>query len=278
MFDLAPVDPYILTNPPLAQALAQVRFPLQARLATLEGIAVVQEQLSDEYPSLTQEQTQGIEVQFSPEGPQASSPVSSVSYTFSADDGFKIILTPESATLSVGVEYKGVEDFTNRFEQLVHVLNDILHIRRCERLGVRYLSTFDIPPGDISVWTRWFNRDLVGWIGSSVRKHDTSISTAITQVTLSCPNLDELSSLPSRLDGVVRHGMAPGGSTVPGIPPVQLQRDSYVLDVDLFVITPQAWDAPMLTDQFELLHSQIDRFFRWSLSSEGEELVGLEVT
>ena len=30
MFDLPPVPPYTLSNPPLAQALAQVRFPLQA--------------------------------------------------------------------------------------------------------------------------------------------------------------------------------------------------------------------------------------------------------
>ena len=275
MFVLAPVSPYVLSNPPLAQALAQVRFPLQARLATLEGIAIVQDELSGEYPSLTQEQAHGIEIQFSQEGQQVSSGAASASFIFSSDDGFKVTITPESATLSVDVTYKGVDDFTDRFETLVHVLSEKLKIPRCERLGVRFLSTFDMPPGDLTAWTRWFNKDLIGWIGSSILNRDTAISSAITQVTLSSPERDELAVLPSRLEAIVRHGMAPRGSTVPGIPPIQLERDAYVLDLDFFVTTPQPWNVPKLKDQFTVIHGQIDRFFRWALSPDGEELVGL---
>jgi len=276
MFDLAPVRPYTLSNAPLAQALAQVRFPLQARLATLEGIAIVQEQLAGEYPSLTQEQTQGIELQFSPEGPQAGTSTASVSYTFSSDDGFKIVLTPESASLSVNTEYQGVDDFTTRFEKLVSVLSRDLRIPRCERLGVKFLSTFDIPPGDLVAWTRWFKTDLVGWIGSPLLKQDTGVATAINQVMLSATNTQELSGLPSRLEAYIRHGLAPAGSIVPGIPPVQLQKASYVLDLDFFVVTPQAWDARRLKDEFVLIHGQVERFFRWCLTADGQDLVGLK--
>jgi uncharacterized protein (TIGR04255 family) len=276
MFDLPAVGPYTLANAPLAQALAQVRFPLQARLGTLDGIAVVQEKLSGDYPSLIQEQTQGIELQFSPEGPQASAPTASVSYTFSSDDGFKIIMTPESATLSVNSAYKGVADFTLRFEKLVHVLSDNLRIPRCERLGVKFLSTFSIPPGSVKSWARWFKAELVGWVGSDILKPDTGLATAITQVAVSAQNEGELVGLPTRLEALIRHGLAPGGSLVPGIPPVQLQNDSYVLDLDFFVVTPQTWNAGKLKDQFVIIHGQVDRFFRWTLSAEGEDMVGLE--
>jgi uncharacterized protein (TIGR04255 family) len=93
---------------------------------------------------------------------------------------------------------------------------------------------------------------------------------------LSSPREGAIEGLPSRLEALIRHGLAPGGSVVPGIPPVQLQKDSYVLDLDFFLVTPQPWDADKLRDQFLTIHGQVERFFRWTLTADGDEVVGLQ--
>lgn len=62
MFELGPVDQYTLARPPLAQALAQVRFPLLAKLQTFEGIAPLQEALQAEYPYMDKVAEAGLSV------------------------------------------------------------------------------------------------------------------------------------------------------------------------------------------------------------------------
>src|SRR6266568_3773089 len=109
VFDLPPTARYRLTRAPLAQALAQVRYPLQARLGTLAGIASVQERLAARYPYLGQQQIQSVEVQFSPESAPAAAVGADVNFTFTSDDGHAIVVTPGSATLTAGAQYQGME-------------------------------------------------------------------------------------------------------------------------------------------------------------------------
>jgi uncharacterized protein (TIGR04255 family) len=276
VFDLPPTARYQLTRAPLAQALAQVRYPLQARLGTLTGIASVQERLAARYPYLGQQQIQSVEVQFSPESAPAAAVGADVNFTFTSDDGHAIVVTPGSATLSAGAQYQGVEDFAERFRELLTVLEETSKMPRCERLGVRYLTVATTPPGDARAWTRWFRPELVGWAGTELLTADSTVTSAINQVTFSTRPLGELAKFPVDVQAVIRHGLVPGGSALPGIPPVSVDQESYVLDSDVFVVAPQKWNVDTLSEQFSALHGQIDRFFRWTLTATGEEFFGLE--
>ena len=148
MFDLPDVVPYRLTRAPLAQALAQVRYPLQARLGTLEGVALIQERLADRYPYLEPATAAGgIEVQFGPAGAQAALS-SSASHSSSSRTMVTASRFPDSATLSVGDAYMGATDFRERFLELLTVLGSVGRISRCDRIAARYLTLATMPPGE----------------------------------------------------------------------------------------------------------------------------------
>lgn len=277
MFRLPAVNRYRLANAPLVQALAQVRFPLQARLGTLEGVAAIQDRISDDFPYLEQQQVQSIEFAFGPEGPKAQVAGAGSTFTFTSEDGHAVVLAPDSATLTVGASYRGVEDFSGRFEQMVSALLTATRLPRFDRLGVRYLNLAQLPPGDAAAWTTWFRPEVLGWAGGrEVLDEDVQIASAITQINFTSPAKGPLADLPAEAQAFIRHGLAPAGSAVPGIPPVQVEQDSFIIDVDCFVVAPHSTDVAAMTSEFRVLHDQIDRFFYWTLAPVGATYFGRE--
>jgi len=272
VFLVGPQARYHLANAPLVQALVQVRFPVSARLATVEGIAPIQQGLRGTYPFMQQLHQMNIQI-----GPGAAPPgiVGGSAWELRDDDGWAVAIAPDSATLSVGSAYEGVEEFGRRFVEMVQVLCEVEQVPRCDRLGVRYISVAETIPGDDASWRSWFRPELVGWVGNAVVVEPTSVTSAINQV--------QLSSLPTpvfagaqAMQALVRHGLVPAGTVIPGAPPVTTGAVSYILDIDVSVEAPQPFSADSLEEQFTELHSQIDRFFRWTLTPNGETHFGLE--
>ncbi len=105
---------------------------------------------------------------------------------------------------------------------------------------------------------------------------DTTLVTALTQTQLTARPVGVLSGPPVDVQGIIRHGHIPPNTTVPGVVPIQPQGAAFLLDMDLFVEAPQPFDVESLTSQLNLLHSQIDGFFRWALAPGGEAYFGLE--
>lgn len=275
MFELEEVVRYRLARAPLVQALAQVRFPLVAHLQTLPGIAPLQDRLVDLFPFMAQKQIQEIGFLVSPAGVTATEGQPNVTWEFTDDDGRLLVLGPGSATLSVGQQYAGIEDFAERFRTVLVALGEIEHVRRCDRLGVRYLSLAEQPPGDEKSWTRWFRPELTGWVGSGVVSPGGLVSS-ITQTELAAATIDGTPAPGNEVHAFIRNGVVPAGAVVPGVPPREVEQASYMLDLDLFVAAPQRYDAEVICQQFLRLHGQIDRFFRWALTPEGCEHFGLE--
>jgi uncharacterized protein (TIGR04255 family) len=277
MFEIEATPRYRLARPPLAQALAQVRFPLRARLQSLEGIAPVQEQLEDLFPYMQQAQIQQFQLVIGPGAPASASGESAQHWVFTDDAGSTLELAPDTATLAIDHRYQGVEDLSNRFRAVLEALAGPAAVQRCTRLGVRFLNVAVVPPGrDDAAWRDWFRPELVGWIGSDIFSPGTTLVASIMQTQLSAPPVGDLSGPPVDVQGVVRHGYVPPGTLLPGIPPLPLERPGYLLDLDLFIDAPQRLDAADLSAQFVVLHQQIDRFFRWTLTPAGEEYFGLE--
>lgn len=272
MFRLEVPRRYRLTRAPLAQALVQVRFPLIARLQTPEGIAPVQDRLRSRYPYMAQRQEVALQLVPPPATPGAAV-VGGLAWELTDDDGRLVVISTGTATLVVGSAYEGVEDFTERFLEVLNVLKSEADVPRCDRLGTRYLSVADTVPGAEGGWKAWFRPELTGWVASDVLDGATRAEVALSQVQLRGASS---TTAGSHVLGSVQHGFVPPGSTIPGLPPVTTSAASYILSIDLAVDVPQPFEPPALRGQFEALHAEIDAFFRWSLAPGGEEHFGLE--
>lgn len=268
LIELPPVDRYRLARPPLAQALAQVRFPLVAGLQSLAGIAPLQERFETTFPYMSQNQVQELSFLIGPAGAAAPQTGTALVTEFTDDEGRLLSIHPGSATLSMGATYDGIEDFAERFSDVLRSLSEVVGVRRCDRLGVRYLNT--VGASSNASWRSWFRTELVGWAASQIVAAEAMTQSSVSQTQLA----GAIGSVDAQ--AIVRHGLAPTGSTLPGVPPVTVSELTFFLDFDFFVTGPQRFAPESILAQFRVLHDQIDRFFRWSLTSAGADYFGLE--
>jgi uncharacterized protein (TIGR04255 family) len=91
----------------------------------------------------------------------------------------------------------------------------------------------------------------------------------MAQAQLAVNPTGDLADVPTPIGAIVRHGSVPEGTVIPGIPEVRVEAASYLLDLDVFTSSSQEFSPTKLREQFLRLHDQIDRFFYWSLSTEG---------
>jgi uncharacterized protein (TIGR04255 family) len=264
----------MLSSAPLAQALAQIRFPLIASFETMAGIAPLQESLRSRFPYMEQQRVQELAFVVGPAGPAAGPAAESVTWNLTNDDGLTAVIGAGTATLSAGASYTGVDDFALVFEDLLTALMK-LGVPRCDRLGVRYLSIAEDLPGEAGSWRRWFRDEVLGWPGSDVVPADALVSS-LAQTRLSQAPVDDLAGPPADVQAAIRHGSVPKDTAVPGIPPIEVEHPSFLLDLDVFVEGHQPFDVQSLLEGFRLFHSQIDRFFYWSLTEDGKAHFGLE--
>lgn len=266
MLDLPAVAPYSLDSPPLAQAIAQVRFPLVARLETLAGVAPLQDRLKDEFPYLNQVRVQETTLLIGPAGAAAPQAEAIVVSELTDDEGRLLSVHPGSATLSLGAAYVSIEDFANRFQTVLTALADTVGITRCDRLGVRYLNTIDTQADP--KWRDWIRPEMLGWHVGAVSESSALLS-AITQTQLIGPVSGDTAA-----QAIVRTGFAPAGSLLPGVPPVALEHATYFLDFDFVVSEAQRLVPDRILAQFRALHDQIDRLFHWSTTPAGLQHFG----
>ncbi|HKU52544.1 MAG TPA: TIGR04255 family protein, partial [Nitrospira sp.] len=174
-------------------------------------------------------------------------------------------------TLSTGQDYQGIDHFATLFAQCLSIAKEHLTLRRCDRIGVRFLDL--VPDADQlgTNWQNWFKGEIVGWPASDIVGGGTSLVSSVSQTHLSSGHtVEDRVVYPGAIQAIIRHGVANADSLIPGIPPVALATRSFFLDLDFFVAVPQKFEVDTIQEQFRGLHSQADRFFRWSLTADGE--------
>lgn len=273
LFQLPEAPRYRLQRAPLVQAIAQVRYPIIARLESLSGIAPLQDALREDFPYMEQEMAQEVSLVVGPAGPAAGASEASITWKLTNDSGTQIVVGAGSASLSAGASYTTVEAFAADFERMLNALISV-GVPRCDRLGVRYLSVAEDLPGEDRSWRRWFKPELLGWAGSEIIA-DGVLETSINQVMLRQPPTGDLSGPPADIQATVRHGAVPGQTQVPSIPPLHIAVPSYLIDLDVYSVGHQRFQPASILEQFELFHQQIDRFFFWSLTDEGAKHFGM---
>jgi len=274
VFDLQPVGQYVLDDPPIAQVLGQVRFPMVARLQTTEGIANLQDALSTDYPYMTKVSETVIGVPTS--GPLDLKQEETLSWHFSDDDGRLVVVGPNIVTLSMAKQYAGFTDFEKRFRSILKTMKEVVRLSRLERLAIRFLDLVPASETEDENSSDWFQTEIAGWNRSALITKSTRLQSSMAQLHLVTTPSDELSLFPAEAQAVIRFGVVPKGSVVQGIPPVEVGTRSFLLDMDIFVTAPQPYDVEAATEQLRVLHGQADRFFRWSLTPAGEKHFGLQ--
>jgi uncharacterized protein (TIGR04255 family) len=277
MFRLDAAPKYRLARPPLNQALVELRFPVQAGLATIEGIAPIQQHLRKLFPYLKQQQLQQVSLLITPGAPAAAETQAAPSWQFEDDNGWSLTLTPSTLGLAIGPRYTEFSEFSERFNAILDALDEYAFIPRADRLGVRYINVAEVPPDDEYAWRLWFRSELTGWAGSDLFDDSTRLITSLTQTQLAAAPIGDLRGLPVDVQAVIRHGLIPANTIVPGIVPIQPQRPAYIIDLDVFVEAAQPFDPKELTRQVTLFHDQVDRFFFWAMTDEGADYFGKEI-
>jgi uncharacterized protein (TIGR04255 family) len=277
MFGLDPVPRYRLAKPPLIQAFAQVRFPARAKLATMEGIAPVQELLDATFPYMNPQQVQQVALLVSPGGASAAGSHATQIWQFDDGAGWNLDLSPDAATLRVGPQYGEFGEFSNRFRTALAALAEGAAVIRADRLGIRYVNIAEVPPGDPAAWQRWFRQELTGWPATDTVADGTHLVTTLTQSQLTAPPTGELAGPEADVQAIVRHGLVPANTMVPGVLPMEPRGPAFLLDIDIFTEGPQPFAPDELSRQLTMLHDQIDRFFFWALADEGATYFEREV-
>lgn len=270
MLRVEPPPRYRMTAAPLVQAVAQVNFPIVPRLQTLEGIAPIQEQLSDLLPYLNQQVVQEVSLMVGPAGPTMPNAQSATINIFTDDDGWTLQVAVSSATLFVdGERYAGVDDFRGRLERVWNALYDGADVRRCDRLGVRYL---DIVEAVGTEWASWFRREVIGLAHPDLS--GSALASTITETRLRAEPAEEFNG---QVEGVIRHGVVPPGSVIQGVPPRPVPTPSFLFDMDIFTATPEPFEPARLAEQFTTLHAELEKIFHWSITEDGRKHFGYKL-
>ncbi len=249
-------------------AVREVRFPIVARLQTIEGAAAVQQALGVRFPYLTQNVVQQVSMMVGPAGPVAPQTEQSVVHELSGDDGWNLTVTVNSATLSVGPDYAGIDDFVARFAEVCAALAGAAGVGRCDRLGVRYLDLVEIGP-DADGWETWFRPEFVGVAAPGISR--ASLTSSLTETRLTQQPDGPFAALQAPIEGILRHGVVPEGSILAGVPPRPVAERAFVFDMDTFITAQQPFDVEVLPEQFRALHTEIEKVFHWAVTDEGKD-------
>lgn len=262
-----------MSSAPLIEAVVQINFPIVARLQTVEGIAPLQDALFDLFPYMNQQVNQEVSLMIGPAGPASPETSQSIVHVFTNDDGWALSVTVSSATLSVGPQYLGLQNFKQHFSGVCQALHDAARVRRCDRIGVRYLNIVELD-GTSDEWASWFRPEIVG-----VAHPDLSggrVSSSLTETRLQEePSLN--SDVEATLQGIIRHGIVPPGTVMKGVPPRPVTNRAYLFDMDTFIASTQPFDVDALVGQYESLHAEIEKVFHWAVTEDGRDHFGYEV-
>lgn len=273
MLHVEPAPRYRMTAAPLVQAVAQVTFPIVPAWQSLEGIEGLRRAVLDLLPYLNQQVVQEVTLTVGPAGPAAPSAQSSTLWVFTDDAGWTLQVSVGSATLTVdGEHYRGVADFRQRLERVWTALRDHGQVRRCDRLGVRYLDLVELVDDD---WARWFRSEVVGLAAPSLS--GSSLGSTLTETRLQVDSAEVLGDADIQIHGVIRHGVIPAGSTLQGVPPRTIARQSFLFDMDVSVAAAERFDPVRLAQHFGSLHAELEKVFHFIITEDGRTHFGYEL-
>jgi uncharacterized protein (TIGR04255 family) len=250
---------------PLSGVICQVQFAPILGINDAAFIASFQEELRVDYPNLGR--VGGVDLTVGPGGIEAKE-AEQGGWLFSAADGaWAAVLAPNSLSLRAE-QYTRYEELRERF---LHVLDRCIEYFKPAtrtRLGLRYINrlAFD-DVTTVGAWRRLVKPELLGIVASADVADDAVISHSLGQTRFA----QEESQL------LARYGYLPSPVVVTdGVMPESPSGPHFLLDFDHFdVRTFPSLELDAIAEQLDGFHEEIHRLFRWSLTEEGAERLGI---
>jgi len=253
----APFGPAVpevdLPRAPLLYVLAQARFERVASVSNETFIATFQEAIRDVYPVMRREQQATLLL--GPDGRVVPEESSGVVWRFEQEpEQLQLSLAPDAITLATN-GYTRRRDFIAALRNALNAVEAHLHVRYCQRLGVRYINRVT---GD----------ELIARLPELLRPEvlgSTHVRPGDPGVELVHMLSDAVYRLSDAADFHARWGIVPPKLTFdPTIAPSDVR--SWILDLDHYTTRQEAFDPGVLSSEAEVMCERIYRFFRWAVT------------
>jgi uncharacterized protein (TIGR04255 family) len=243
-----PVETILLSPPPLARVLTQVRFSPVLAVADETFVGQVQQRLIEEYPLARSEME--LAVMFAP-GAEAPAPTQTKLWRFhNADESWRVTLGTGFVALETS-DYVGHADFFGRLERVLEVVAELVRPPQVERTGVRYIQRLT-EPDDLARLSEYLRPEVAG--ACTLVDDGAQIALCLTQTQAAVDDTKV----------TARWGVLPPNAGIDAaIPPVE--TPSWVMDIDVFDERREPFDPAALAAR-ALDHSRRQyRFFRWAV-------------
>jgi uncharacterized protein (TIGR04255 family) len=251
----APQASYMMDNPPVVRVVVQVAYPPAARLGTSEGLAELQERLTD-FRLQQQQPSIGLHISFG----AMPGMVPGSNATFTHPDGYELTIGPDSLALAIDQRYRDRARFAAVLEPVLGTVAAAGRLKEYARLGVRYINA---APATVEQFCTWFKPEYVGWAGSGVVAADANRTwVLITQIL----RTDDASPV---TNGVIRYGYLQTGVGADITNSAAANTPSFIADVDLGDQRPGPFEPVTLTAKFREINHEIAAFFENSMTEAG---------
>lgn len=232
----------------LETAVVELKYPPVARFGDEQFLAGIKEALSFEYPLV--EPAPVLNLVISPQG--VSQSISGTMLRFSSLDRQWMVGLGEASVSLETRKYSSIDEYSQRFTDILELVEAYLKPRHQLRLGLRYVNEFRNP-----AWTtyadyrRVLNPQLLGWAARDLL--DGTVEQTLGEVRT------------RREDGVVlvRHGFLQGTTVTPIPPNPPKAGPFYLVDLDYFDETPHNFSANAPGPRMRQYNQLLYRLFRW---------------
>ena len=246
-----------LPDAPLVRVISQVRFPPILAIRNPDVVAVFQELLRDTYPNMSKERTQGVNL--------------NTGRTPSVTEDFIWRLASEGQQppwrVSLGVDFVALEttayasrrDFLSRLDTVLGSLSRAFHPTDINRLGLRYIDR--ITDSAVERIGRLIHPKALGILHPT---DDALLSLGAAAVHV----LTEARFVAMEGHIQARWGKIPHNTTYDPIALEPIETPSWVLDLDMFTLSPEPFIQEALMNKTENFAEQIYAVFRKMVTDE----------
>lgn len=246
-----------LPRAPLARVIAQVNFPDILAIRNPDKVAVFQEAIRATYPILKQEQTNEIVIQ------AASAPEVRKGLIWRFQDREQ---QPEwRASLAIGyvaletTAYLSRSDFLDRLHGLVTSAEAAFKPAEAKRLGIRHINR--LTDDAVDRIEALIQPKVLGIVGPD-REAPTSLRGSIIHLITEAQLLAEEGNIQARW------GSLPANATIDPTALEPINKPSWVIDLDMFNTTPQAFVSDELHKTSVRFAERIYSVFREMVTDE----------
>lgn len=247
-FEVRELEEIHLPEAPLIRVIAQVRFPSIVSIEDSKYIAGFQESLRSEYPIVKTEKSLVVNI-LDPKDKREET----IWRFFDKDEVWRLTLAPEFLAIETR-KYDSRDDFFSRYQAAINSLSDHIKPNVINRIGVRYIDQItDGPFDNISNLVR---SEILGIYKSALSKH---ISSSLRQTVFT---IDEDTKLSARWGVLAKKQTYDPSSVAP------IDKDSWMLDLDVFNAKKQDFDRDSVLEESKKLAAYAYNFFRWAVKDD----------